>query len=90
MGGVGKSCMSRVGGGGEQKKVSQKQHAKSGPEAAWQKVIQNQPAKIYPSEAHNIWWDDQKLPQKWSYYTTSLSFSISAFCTNISQTSLRG
>ena len=46
MGGVGKSCMSRVGGGGEQKKVSQKQHAKSGPEAAWQKVGQKQPAKF--------------------------------------------
>ena len=30
---------------GRAKKVSQKQHAKSGPKAAWQKVAQKQPAK---------------------------------------------
>ena len=47
--------MSRVGG---EQKVSQKQHAKSGPEAAWQKVGQKQPAKF---KAEVAW---QKVGQK--------------------------
>ena len=62
--GVGKSCMSRVGGGGEQK-VSQKQPAK---------VSQKQPAKVYLEatckSVSNVLRKNNKIFTPWGWGTT--------------------